>query len=259
MTYAIFDTHTHLNDENLYGEADDIIKRASEAGVLRMLVPGYDQESSRRAVELAAKYTQVYAAVGVHPHDAKSVTDKDLADLEAWADEPKVVAIGEIGLDYHYDHSPRDVQARVFAAQLEVAKRKGLPVVIHDREAHADVLAHLRSASPLLRGGIMHSFSGSVEMAADCLKMGLYLSFSGPLTFKNAERLRKVATALPLDRLLVETDAPYLTPEPYRGRRNEPAHVRHVLAKLIEIRPEMADAVAAAVYQNALRVFQMQE
>ena len=257
MTFAIFDTHTHLNDGELFERAEELVKRAVDAGVNRMVVPGYDQDSSRRAMELAAKYAQVYAAVGIHPHDAKTATDKDFADLAAWTDDPKVVAVGEIGLDYHYDHSPRDVQARVFQTQLAIANQKGLPVIIHDRDAHADVLAQLQAGKPLAAGGIMHSFSGSLEMAEACMKLGFFLSFSGPLTFKNAKRPREVAAALPLDRLLVETDAPYLTPEPYRGRQNEPAHVRLVLEKLIEIREETADAIAVAVYQNALRIFQL--
>ncbi len=259
MTLAIFDTHTHLNDADLFDNSAELIQRAQDAGVVRMLVPGYDQESSRRAMELANRFPGVYAAVGIHPHDAKTATEKDFTDLEDWASDPKVVAIGEIGLDYHYDNSPRDVQAEVFRRQMEIAKQKGLPIVIHDREAHADVMALVKEASPLIAGGIMHSYSGSVEMAMECIKLGFYLSFSGPLTFKNAKKPREVAAALPLDRLLVETDAPYLTPEPYRGKQNEPANVRLVLDKLIEIRDETPDDIARAVYHNALRVFQLQE
>ena len=259
MTLAIFDTHTHLNDADLFDNSAELIQRAQDAGVVRMLVPGYDQESSRRAMELANRFPGVYAAVGIHPHDAKTATEKDFTDLEDWASDPKVVAIGEIGLDYHYDNSPRDVQAEVFRRQMEIAKQKGLPIVIHDREAHADVMALVKEASPLIAGGIMHSYSGSVEMAMECIKLGFYLSFSGPLTFKNAKKPREVAAALRLDRLLVETDAPYLTPEPYRGKQNEPANVRLVLDKLIEIRDETPDDIAHAVYHNALRVFQLQE
>ncbi len=259
MTLAIFDTHTHLNDADLFDNAEELIQRAEDAGVVRLLVPGYDQESSRRAMELASRFPGVYAAVGIHPHDAKTATEKDFSDLENWANDQKVVAIGEIGLDYHYDNSPRDVQAEVFKRQMEIAKQKGLPIVIHDREAHADVLALIKEVSPLIAGGIMHSYSGSVEMAMECMKLGFYLSFSGPLTFKNAKKPREVAAALPLDRILVETDAPYLTPEPYRGKQNEPANVRLVIEKLMEIREESPDVIARAVYQNSLRVFQLQE
>ena len=259
MAVAIFDTHTHLNDSTLFSQAVELVKRAADAGVARMVVPGYDQESSQRAMELAARFTNVYAAVGIHPHDAKTVTDQDYANLESWANDPKVVAIGEIGLDYYYDNSPRDVQAEVFRTQMAIANQHRLPIIIHDRDAHGDVLALIKEVSPLVAGGILHSFSGSLEMAEECMKLGFYLSFSGPLTFKNAKRPREVAASLPLDRLLVETDAPYLTPEPYRGKQNEPANVRLVLEKLFEIREEEADIIANSVYQNALRVFQIQE
>lgn len=259
MAVAIFDTHTHLNDSTLFSQAVELVKRAADAGVARMVVPGYDQESSQRAMELAARFTNVYAAVGIHPHDAKTVTDQDYANLESWANDPKVVAIGEIGLDYYYDNSPRDVQAEVFRTQMAIANQHRLPIIIHDRDAHGDVLALIKEVSPLVAGGILHSFSGSLEMAEECMKLGFYLSFSGPLTFKNAKRPREVAASLPLDRLLVETDAPYLTPEPYRGKQNEPANVRLVLEKLFEIREEKADVIANSVYQNALRVFQIQE
>lgn len=259
MVMQIFDTHTHLNDERLFENAKEYIQKAEAAGVFKMLVPGYDMASSHKALELAERHPSVFAAVGVHPHDAKTVSEQDYLELKEWANHPKVVAIGEIGLDYHYDYSPRDVQAEVFRVQMELANVAGLPIIVHDREAHGDVLTLIKEVSPLSVGGILHSFSGSLEMAEECIKLGFFISFSGTLTFKNAKRPREIAATLPLERLLVETDAPYLTPEPYRGKQNEPAYVRYVLEKMIELRTEPADLIAVTLYRNAHRVFLLEE
>ncbi len=219
------------------------------------MVPGYDRRSSLQAIELAERYAGVYALVGFHPHDAKDVTDSDLTDLESWCRHPKVVGIGEIGLDYHYDNSPRSVQDRVFRSQIAIAKRVALPIVIHDREAHGDIVAVLGEEQAGEVGGVMHCFSGSAEMAAECLLMNFYISFGGPITFKNAKKPVEVAQKIPLDRLLIETDAPWLTPEPYRGQRNEPSYVRFVAQKMADIRNLTLDELSELTYNNANRAF----
>ena len=219
------------------------------------MVPGYDRRSSLQAIELAERYAGVYALVGFHPHDAKDVTDSDLTDLESWCRHPKVVGIGEIGLDYHYDNSPRSVQDRVFRSQIAIAKRVALPIVIHDREAHGDIVAVLGEEQAGEVGGVMHCFSGSAEMAAQCLRMNFYISFGGPITFKNAKKPVEVAQKIPLDRLLIETDAPWLTPEPYRGQRNEPSYVRFVAQKMADIRNLTLDELSELTYNNANRAF----
>lgn len=218
----LFDTHCHLNDEAYQEDLPTIIARARAAGVEQMLVVGYDLPSSQRALQLAEAEKGIYAAVGIHPHDAATVTDDDLRSLEAMLTHPQAVALGEIGLDYHYDHSPRPRQQEVFRQQLALAQKTGKPVVIHGREAHADLLAALKAEGDTYQG-VMHCFSGSNEIAAAYLDLNLYLAVGGPVTFKNARKLPEVVKRLPLDRLLLETDAPYLAPHPWRGKRNEPA------------------------------------
>ncbi|PWI57587.1 TatD family hydrolase [Sulfoacidibacillus thermotolerans] len=251
----LFDTHTHLNDPDLFLRAGELIVRAQEVGVTRFVVPGYDRESSLRAMELAAQHEAVFAVVGFHPQDAAAVGESDFADLEVWVRDEKVVGIGEIGLDYHYEEPAREVQADVFRRQIAIAKQVRKPIVIHDRDAHGDVVRILRDENAKEIGGIMHSFSGSSEMAAECLQLNFYLSFAGPITFKNAKRPREVAAQVPLDRLLIETDAPYLTPEPYRGKQNEPAHVRFVADKLAQLRQLPVEEIARVTYANAHRIF----
>nr|NNM89910.1 TatD family hydrolase [Bacilli bacterium] len=252
----LFDTHTHLNDPDLYGSAASLIDEARAVGVTHMVVPGYDRDSSLRAMELADRFEGVYAAVGFHPHDAKDVTDQDLTELEqVWLKHPKVVAIGEIGLDYHYDNSPVEVQKKIFAAQIEIAKRVRKPIVIHDREAHADILTMLQTTQAREIGGIMHCYSASKEMAPQFLKENFLLSLGGPVTFKNGKKPAQVAEWIALDKLLIETDAPYLTPEPYRGKQNHPANVRFVAQKIADLRGVEVDVIEQATFTNALRIF----
>ncbi len=255
MTLSLFDTHTHLNDADLLARTEELLVRAQEAGVLRLVVPGYDRESSLRAMDLASRYESVYAVVGYHPQDARAVKEQDFADLERWINDAKVVGIGEIGLDYHYDDTPREIQADVFRRQIAIAKRVKKPIVIHDRDAHGDIVNILREENAKEIGGIMHCFSGSVEMAIDCLNLNFYISFAGPVTFKNALRPQEVALNIPLDRLLVETDAPYLTPVPHRGKQNEPANVRLVAEKLAQLRGISVNELAQVTYENANRIF----
>lgn len=256
---VLFDTHSHLNDPDLMPHVDAILERARSAGVRRIVVPGYDRASSLAAITLAERFPQVYAAVGFHPNDAKAVTEQDFALLKSWCAYEKVVAIGEIGLDYHYDTTDPLVQQTVFRRQIELAREADLPIVVHDREAHADILRILSETQAQAVGGIMHCFSGSAEMAAACVHLNFYISLAGPLTFKNAKKPIEAARSVRKDRLLIETDAPWLTPEPFRGKKNEPAYVRHVAEKLALILEMDTETAAQLTYQNALRAFRLPE
>ena len=248
----LIDSHAHLDFPQFDPDRLAVIERAREAGLVAILNVGTDLISSRAAVELAERYEFIYAAVGVHPHDAKTVTPAVLDELRALAHHPKVVAVGEIGLDYYRNLSPRPVQRRAFFDQLALAAELALPVVIHSREAHDDVLAVLGEWQGT---GVLHSYSAGPERLTEVLALGFAVGISGPITFKKAKGLREVAAAAPLERLLVETDCPYLTPEPYRGRRNEPAHVRYVAGAVAHARGEAAETVAQAMVENACRVF----
>ncbi len=256
---VLIDTHLHLDFDAFDADRDEVVARAVEAGVHQMITIGINVETSRRAVALAERYEAVYAAVGVHPNEAHTWTPEVDAELRALAAHPKVVAIGEIGLDYHWERVPPEHQHLVFRAQLRLAADVGLPVVIHDREAHDDVVRVVQEwvseAGVGTRTGVFHCFSGDREMAGRVLDLGFYVGVDGPVTFKNARRLHALVAELPLDRLLVETDAPFLTPHPYRGRRNEPAHVRLVAQRVAELRGVSVEEVARATSHNARRLF----
>jgi len=261
---ALTDTHCHLDFRAFDEDRDAVLARAWEAGLTRVLNPGIDLESSRRAVALAERHANVFAAVGVHPNDAATWDDHTLDELRALAAHPKVVAIGEIGLDYYRDRAPHDLQDRVFRAQLDLAAETGLPVIVHVREAMADVLAVLQewvtalraAESPLSeRPGVLHSFFGTADDAAQALEMGFYLGITGPVTFKNAGEQQRLVSGLPLTGLLIETDAPFLTPHPHRGRRNEPAYVQHTAAKIAELQHQPLAVVAQQTGANAARLF----
>ena len=249
----MIDTHCHLEMKAFDGDRDEVIRRAREAGLEAVITIGSDLAGCKGAVELAGRYGLVYATVGIHPHDASSFNDETFAQLRTWIKKPRVVAVGEIGLDYHYDHSPRDVQREVFARQLSFARESDLPVVVHSREAKADTLRILEESG--VNRGVMHCFSGDVDMAAKALSMGLHISIAGPITFRNASRLKEVARMVPDERLLVETDAPYLTPEPFRGRRNEPAYVVHVAQELADLRGVSPRDIDRITTLNARRLF----
>jgi TatD DNase family protein len=252
----LIDTHMHLHVEQFDDDRAAAIERAAANGVARMVEIGYDLPSSRAAVALAEQHEAVFAVVGVQPHYAAEADDAWLAEVQRLAAHPKVVAIGEIGLDFYHDRAPHDMQERLFRAQLALARDLGKPVVIHSRDAHADTVRVLRDAA---RGqpGIMHSFSGEWAYAEACLEVGFMLSFSGPLTFSKAQELHDVARRAPLDRILTETDSPYLSPNPLRGRRNEPANVRLVAERLALLREiELAD-LAAAVWDNASQILRL--
>jgi len=252
----LIDSHAHIDDQKFNEDREVVLENARAAGVELIINPGADEASSFRAVAMSEKYPMVYATVGIHPHDAKDYeTQKHDALLTEWASKEKVVAIGEIGLDYHYDYSPRDVQQEVFIRQLIIAKAVKLPIVIHNRESMEDMVRILKEYFAPEYGGIMHSYSGSVEMAKVFLDMGFHLSISGPLTFSNARKLPEVVAMMPLDRLLIETDSPYLTPTPHRGKRNEPAYVSFVAAEIARIRGIAVEEVAEITTRNAKRVF----
>ena len=241
------DCHCHLGDD-----ADAVLDAARLAGVQTFVTVGTDAASSRRAIDIAAGHGDVWATVGLHPHDAV----QGVASLDGLLDQPKVVAVGEAGLDYHYDHSPRDVQREAFAAQVAVANRRGLPLVIHTREAWDDTFAVL-AAEGVPERTIFHCFTGGPPEARRCLDLGAYLSFSGIVTFKNAPENRDAAALCPLDRLLVETDSPYLAPAPHRGRRNQPALVTVVGATVAAVRGVATEEVAAATLGNTWVAFRL--
>lgn len=255
----LIDTHAHLQDTELLPDLPGVLERAAAAGVEGIICCGYDPASSHQAVELAAKHPLVWAAVGIHPENLAGVLPEDYDRLAELARSPRVVAWGEIGLDYVNGVPDREQQKAAFREQLARAQALGLPVIVHNREAHADVLALLKEAGPLPRAGVMHCFSGSSELARECMKLGFYISFAGPVTFKNAERVRKVAATIPVERLLAETDSPYLSPEPYRGRRNEPARVAQVTAALAGLFGSTLEEFGPRLAANAEHLFHLRE
>jgi TatD DNase family protein len=251
----LFDTHVHLNDEQYSEDLVEVVERALGEGVTNMVVVGFDRPTIEKAMKLAEQYEFIYACVGWHPVDAIDMTDDDLHWIEELASHPKVVAIGEMGLDYHWDKSPKDIQKEVFRKQIRLAKKVKLPIVIHNREATADIVEILKEEKAEEVGGIMHCFSGSSEIAMECVKMNFYISLGGPVTFKNAKKPKEVAADIPLDKLLIETDCPYLAPHPYRGQRNEPGLVKLVAEKIAEIKGITLEEVAEITTQNAKKLF----
>lgn len=255
----LVDTHAHLDFDDFDADREEVIRRAREAGVAYIINPGADLESSRRAIALAESHPGIFAAVGIHPHEASSLTDDAWQELRRLAQHPRVVAIGEIGLDYYRDLSPRSIQQAAFRRQLALAAELGLPVIIHDRDAHEDVLAILgqwRAEGhdlPIL----FHAFSGDLGIAQRVLKLGGYIAIGGPVTFTNARRLPAMLPQLPLERLVVETDCPYLAPHPYRGQRNEPAYLPLVVEKMASLCQRPAEEIARLTTENARRLFRL--
>ena len=250
----LIDTHTHLHLAEFDDDRATVLARAAAAGVARSIEIGYDLASSRAAVALAEQHADMYAVVGIQPHYGLEADQHWLDEVRLLAQHPKVVAIGEIGLDYHWDRAPHDAQERLFRAQLALARAVDLPVVIHSRDAQADTIRILNDAARN-QSGVMHSFSGDWAYAEACLEVGFMLSFSGPVTFPKATALHEVARQVPLDRMLTETDCPYLAPHPQRGKRNEPAYVRLVAERLAALRDQPLDLVAEAVWANAEQLF----
>jgi len=268
---SFIDSHAHIFFDEYGADLDDVMVRAAGQGVRAVVCPGTDLETSRAAVALTRRFPSVRAAVGVHPHEASGSSSGVLSEIEALSMEPGVVAIGEIGLDYHYDYSPRDVQRDVFKRQLAMASRRELPVIIHSREAWEDTIGIVREAvaeKPAWCGradadpparGVFHCFPGNREMAEDVIALGFYISFPGPLTFpEKANRpnlMADVAREIPLDRVLLETDSPYLTPHPYRGRRNEPGYIPVIASKLAELTGKSVAEIAEITSRNTVRLF----
>ena len=252
----IFDTHAHYDDSRFDGDRDAVLAALPEAGVELVLDPGCDLPSSRAAAALAERYGHMYAAAGIHPENCAGFQDADLAALRQLLAQPKVAAIGEIGLDYYWEENPpRDFQQMVFRKQLALAEELDLPVIVHDREAHGDSLSIIREFPAVT--GVFHCFSGSPEMAEELLKRGWYLGFDGPITYKNARRAPEVAAITPLERMVVETDAPYLSPVPVRGRRNDSRYLPHVIAKLAEWKGVTPEEMTRITCENGKRLFRL--
>ena len=250
----IFDTHAHYDDAQFDADREALLSAMPENGVGLILDPGCDLESSRAAIALAEQYPHIYAAVGYHPENCAPYTDADLDILRRLAQHPKVVAIGEIGLDYYWEQNPpKEFQQAVFRAQLALARELDLPVIVHDRDAHADCLAIVKEF-PEVRG-VFHCYSGSAEMARELWKLGWYLGLDGPVTYKNARRTVEVAAEVPLERLLLETDSPYMAPVPKRGTRNDSRNIRCIAEKIAEIRNMTADAIIRVSAENGRRLF----
>ena len=256
----IFDTHCHLNHEDLYKDLNSVIERAKSAGVTRFLVVGYDKESSLLAVKLATEYDFIYAAIGYHPTEIYGISETDFLDVMNLLKHPKVVALGEIGLDYYWikDEKERELQKEYFIRQINIANENNLPISIHNRDAIEDCLKILKE-HPLKMGGVMHCYSGSVESMNEFLKCGMYISLGGPVTFKNAKTPKEVAKAVPLDKLLVETDSPYLAPHPFRGTQNEPEKIKFIVEEIANLRGVSYKEIEDETYKNALRIFKINE
>ena len=257
MSLELFDTHAHLHFPEFDADRAEMMARARVAGVQRMLTIGTEVPTSRAAIALAEAEPDVWAAVGVHPHDAAEADAGVLAEIERLAGGPRVVAVGEIGLDFFRDLSPRDVQERVFRHLLGVARRLRKPVVVHCRDAHPEVLATLAEERASEVGGIMHCFSGDVEIARRCLDLGFLVSLAGPVTYPNARALPEVARYVPPDRLVIETDCPFLPPQGYRGKRNEPAYLALTAARVAELRGEPLEDFARRASDNARRLLRL--
>lgn len=256
----LFDTHVHLNARQYLEDREEVITRAFETGVNHMVVVGFDEETIPLAIEIAEQYDSIYAAVGWHPVDAIDfVEEKHLEYLRKLTNHQKVVALGEMGLDYHWDKSPKEVQEKVFRIQIRLAKEIGLPIIIHNREATDDVIQILKEEKANEVGGIMHCFSGSIKQMYECVDLNFHISLGGPVTFKNAKDVKEVAKEIPLDRLLIETDAPYLAPHPYRGKRNEPAYVKLVAEEIAILRNMNYDEICKITTENAFQLFRIND
>lgn len=250
-----FDTHAHVDDRKFSEDRSAVLERAQAAGVGLIMNVGYNVAQAGSTVKLTREYDFVYGAVGMHPHDAKELDEASSEELYRLSKEPKIQAVGEIGLDYYWNHSPKDVQQKVFRQMIAMARELGKPVIIHDRDAHQDVLDILKNEGAKEVGGIFHCFSGNWPLAKEALKLGFYISLAGPLTFHNAGALTEVAKLVSLDSLLIETDCPYLAPMPWRGKRNEPAYVVKVAEKLAEIKGLPVEEIARVTTANGRKVF----
>ncbi len=249
------DTHVHLNADQYEEDLQEVIDRALEARVEKMVVIGFDRKTINRTMQLIEQYDFVYGVIGWHPVDAIDCTQQDLDWIEELAAHPKIVGIGETGLDYYWDKSPKEVQQALFRKQIQLAQKLGLPIIIHNRDATGDVVQILREENAASVGGVMHCFSGSVETARECIAMNFMISLGGPVTFKNARLPKEVATEIPLEHLMIETDAPYLAPHPHRGKRNEPSFVPLVAEEIARLKGLTIEEIAQATTANAKKFF----
>ncbi|MFW6269645.1 MAG: TatD family hydrolase [Bacillota bacterium] len=249
----LIDTHAHLDFPRFDKDREEVIKRARKNDIVKIVNVGANLASSRRSLELSQHYEYIFATAGVHPHDADQVDKNSIQVLKDFSKPDKVVAIGEIGLDFHYNNSPQEVQIKAFKKQLQLAREINLPVVIHSREAERETMKILKEAE--INRGILHCFAGDMKMAEEALDMGLYLAFGGIITFNSADKLRKIVKNIPLERILLETDAPYLTPVPRRGKRNEPSYVRYVAKKIADIKKVEVEKIAEITSSNAEHVY----
>lgn len=254
---TLIDTHCHLTMSQFDADRSEVIRRAQDAGVTSMITIGTDLEDSKKAIALANEHEFIFAAVGIHPHDVKDIKDPDYTyeTFKSIAANKKVVAIGETGLDYHYMHSEARLQQGHFRLHIETARGLGLPVIIHSREAKEDTLTILKEEGGQKIRGVLHCFSGDMDMAEKVLEMGFYISFSGVVTFRNAKEILDILKVIPIERILIETDSPYLTPIPYRGKRNEPAYVRYVAGKVAEVRGMSIEETCSVILRNAADLF----
>ncbi len=253
----LIDSHTHLDMPQFQKDLHGVIERARNSGVVAMITVGISLDSSEKALEIARKYPFIYSTVGCHPHGAHDLPGEEMSRLKELAMDPRVVAWGETGLDYYRDRAPRDKQRACLRQQVALARECRLPLVIHDREAHDDVIRILKDESAQEVGGVIHCFSGDWNYAKKCLDLGFYISVPGTVTYKNAEIQREVVRKCPLERLMVETDAPYLTPVPYRGKRNEPAYVVFTAKKVSELRNMPLDEISERLTENTVRLFRL--
>jgi len=275
----LFDNHAHYNDEKFDSDRDEIIKKIYEAGVTKFICAGYSLDSSIKALEIAEKYDFIYTIAGVSPNDipgknqdedlegkteeekqklyteCMQIVDNQLEKIEKIAKNKKVVAIGEIGLDYYWNKQNKELQKQVFIKQIELANKLDLPIVIHTREAVMDTLDILKNIKPTIKPGVFHCCPLNVELVKEALKLGFYISFAGPITFKNSKNAREIAKMVPLDKMLIETDSPYLAPEPVRGTRNDSRNVRYIAEKIAEFKEVSVEKIAEATYKNAVEVF----
>ncbi|MGE7925257.1 TatD family hydrolase [Viridibacillus arvi] len=251
------DTHVHLNADQYEEDLQEVIQRALDADVKEMVVVGFDRPTIEKAMELIDEYPFLYAAIGWHPVDAIDCTEEDLQWIEELAAHPKVVAIGETGLDYYWDKSPKEIQQELLRKQIRLAQKLDLPIVIHNRDATEDCVRILKEEHAEITGGVMHCYSGSVEIAKECINMNFMISLGGPVTFKNAKKPKEVATEIPLEYLMIETDAPYLAPHPHRGKRNEPSLVPLVAEEIARLKEISVEEVASATTANAHRFYKI--
>lgn len=251
----LIDSHAHLDSIQFKEDLDSVMRKIEDSGVELVINPGADMKSSRRIVELVKKYSILYGAVGVHPHDTEDMKEEDLNEIRNLAKEKKIVAIGEIGLDYYYDHSPREVQKEMFKKQIKIAKELKLPIIVHEREAAKDVFDIIKEENDDNLTGVIHCFSGSLEMALEYIKLGFYISFGGPVTFKNAKKPKEVVAKIPIEKLLVETDSPYLTPTPYRGKRNDSSYLKYIVEEIAKLKNVDYEMLSKVTNKNTKKLF----